>query len=95
MPRRAESAGSSDSTIGDSSKGRIQDWIHHRVSGFLQKWDGSVDQNPALNIVKKLVDASQELDPGSVSCLSAVGVSERTATSTYYRILGYFCSEII
>ena len=75
----SKSAGTSSSsetrTTGDSSKDRIQHWIHEQISGFLQKWEGSADQNPALSVVKKLAEATQELDPGSVSCLSAVAVS--------------------
>ena len=73
--KRADSTGSSDGAVGDSSKGRIQDWIHQQVSGFLQKWERSAELNPALSVVKKLLDASQELEPGSTSCLSAVKVS--------------------
>ena len=77
VPKPTEASSSSAAkTTGDSSKDRIQHWIHQQISGFLQKWEGSANQNPALNVVNKLVDASQELDPGSVSCLSAVGVSE-------------------
>ena len=72
MPKRTES---SESGTGDNSKGRVQHWIHEQVSGFLDKWEGSADQNPALGIVKKLVDAAKELEPSSSSCLSAVGVS--------------------
>ena len=75
-PKQAEASSSSEArTSGDSSKDRIQRWIHEQISGFLHKWEGSADQNPALTVVKKLVEATQELDPGSVSCLSAVRVS--------------------
>ena len=77
MPSKSGGASSSSETrtTGDSSKDRIQHWIHEQISGFLQKWEGSADQNPALSVVKKLAEATQELDPGSVSCLSAVAVS--------------------
>ena len=72
----AEASSSSETkTSGDSSKDRIQHWIHEQISGFLQKWEGSADQNPALSVVKKLVEATQELDPCSASCLAAVRVS--------------------
>ena len=86
--KRADSAGSSDGETGDSSKGRIQGWIHQQVSGFLQKWEGSADQNPALSVVKKLLDASQELDPGSALCLSAVKVSVSLQIACYMYLQG-------
>ena len=74
--KQAEVSNNSEArTSGDSSKDRIQHWIHEQISGFLQKWEGSADQNPALSVVKKLVEATQELDPSSASCLSAVRVS--------------------
>lgn len=77
MPSKPAAASSSSETktTGDGSKDRIQHWIHEQISGFLQKWEGSADQNPAFSVVKKLAEAAQELDPGSVSCLSAVAVS--------------------
>ena len=75
-PKQAEALSSSETRAsGDSSKDRIQHWIHEQISGFLQKWEGSADQNPALSVVKKLVEATQELDPTSVSCLLAARVS--------------------
>ena len=88
MLKQAQPSSSSEAKpTGESSKDRIQHWIHEQISGFLQKWEGSTDQNPALTVVKKLAEATKELDPSSALCLSAVGVSvERERESIRDRV---------
>lgn len=87
IPKRSDSTASThEGSAVDSSKGRVQHWIHQQVAGFLQKWEGSADQNPALSVVKKLLEATQELDPSSVTCLSAIEVSVKTIIKIVYSV---------
>ena len=60
---------------GLSSKERIQEWIKSQSSVFLDQWAGSEHSNPALDVVKRLEEASEKLDPKSTACLSALTVS--------------------
>ena len=61
-------AGSSVKSI----KEDIQEWIQKQASRFLEQWNGAADKNPAFEVVKRLSDASQQLDiisPASVEAL--------------------------
>lgn len=56
-------------------KERLQGWIREHAASFLKKWVASEDSNPAFEVVKKLREATQKLDPKSPTCLSALTVS--------------------
>ena len=60
-----------------SVKERVNDWIHHQVVSFLERWIPPNEQHPALEAVRKLTDAveklnlsaSDYLEPLKVCCL--------------------------
>ncbi len=60
-----------------SVKENIQDWIQKQASGFLERWSGVADKNPALDVVKRLSEATQELDDISAASVEAIKVGRR------------------
>lgn len=71
-PQSATTGGGSG---GVGIKERIQDWIQHQATGFLERWNAKTDQNPALEVVSQLSEAAQQLDLPAPSCTSALTVS--------------------
>lgn len=55
-----------------SSKERVQEWIRQQSSLFLESV--REDSNPALDMVTRLAEASEQLDPQSPYCLTALSV---------------------
>ena len=58
----------------DNVKDRIQQWIQQQAAGFLEKWAGPSHSNPAHQVVARLKEAAQGLDPKSPSCLTSLTV---------------------
>jgi hypothetical protein len=56
-------------------KDRIQEWIQQQASGFLDKWAGPSSSNPSHQVVLRLNEAVQALDPKLTSCLTSLNVS--------------------
>lgn len=71
------------STVGASGEGgeegnikdRIQQWIRQQAAGFLDKWAGPSSSNPSHQVVTRLNEAAQSLDPKSSTCLASLTVS--------------------
>ena len=59
----------------ENVKDRIQKWIQQQAGGFLEKWAGPSHSNPAHQVVSRLKEAAQGLDPKSPSCLASLNVS--------------------
>ena len=70
-----ESATTGGGSGGVGIKERIQDWIQHQATRFLERWNAKTDQNPALEVVSQLSEAAQQLDLPAPSCTSALTVS--------------------
>ena len=70
-----ESATTGGGSGGVGIKERIQDWIQHQATRFLEHWNAKTDQNPALEVVSQLSEAAQQLDLPAPSCTSALTVS--------------------
>ena len=66
-------AGSTSGGVG--VKERIQDWIQLQATRFLDCWSGTMDQNPALEVVSQLTEAAQQLELPAPSCTTALSVS--------------------
>lgn len=83
LPLPPAAAGGSPSQQGDPGRGgeeenvkdRIQQWIQQQAAGFLDKWAGPAHCNPAQQVVARLKEAAQGLDPKSPSCLASLSVS--------------------
>lgn len=56
-------------------KDRIQQWIQQQAAGFLDKWAGPSSSNPSHQVVLRLNEAAQSLDPKSSLCLTSLKVS--------------------
>ncbi len=72
-------------------KDRIQQWIQQQASGFLDKWAGPSSINPALDIVARLKETGQGLDPKSTKCLGALNVRHTHAICSFSL---YFSSSL-
>lgn len=61
---------------GGSTKERLQQWIKRQSEVFLERWCGpGSEQNPALEVMKRLGEAALQLDVGSPLCGTALQVS--------------------
>lgn len=60
----------------ENVKDRIQQWIQQQAAGFLEKWAGPSHSNPAHQVVARLKEAAQGLDPKFPSCLTSLSVSD-------------------
>ena len=61
---------------GTNIKECIQQWIRKQSEQFIERWCGpDIDQNPALEVVKRLAEVATQLDVSSPLCGSALRVS--------------------
>ena len=67
--------GSSSSSGPSSSREYLQKWIQQQSSSFLEKWSEPARGHPALGVVKKLNESSQDLNPESHNCVAALQVN--------------------
>lgn len=64
--------GATPTTATATSKDRIQQWIQQQATGFLEKWAGPSSNNPSHQVVLRLNEAAQSLDPKSPMCLTSL-----------------------
>lgn len=69
-----ESGSTSGSSDLSNSRERLQKWIQQQSSSFLEKWSEPASSHPALGVVKKLNQSSQDLNPESHTCIAALKV---------------------
>ena len=60
-----------------TAKERIQQWIQKQSREFMDQWYSSAENNPALDVVKRLSESTEQLEYQSPSCLPALSVSGR------------------
>lgn len=71
----ASGSGTRSSGSGEGSiKERVQQWIQQQATGFLEKWVGTSNSNPAHQVVSSLKEAAAGLDPKSATCLASLSV---------------------
>ncbi len=58
-------------------KESIQEWIQKQASGFVERWSEAAEKNPALEVVKRLQEASEQLEVDSLESMEALRVSRR------------------
>lgn len=69
-----EGRSSSASTDPTNWRERLQKWIQEQSSSFLEKWSEPASSHPALAVVKRLNEASQDLKPEASTCVNALKV---------------------